>query len=122
MVQPFALFLPDKHVAKILKLKTYRLPNIGLCILLDLIGLTSYLLPVIGETEDLLWAPISGIIFYFLFGMKRFAVLGGIFSFLEEISPGLDFIPTFTIAWFLRKRELEKIPRDAKKIVSELSQ
>lgn len=92
-------------------MKKTRLPGIGLCIILDLIGLTSYLLPVIGETEDLLWAPISGIIFYFLFGKKRFGMLGGIFSFLEEISPGLDFIPTFTIAWFIRKHEIEKIPK-----------
>lgn len=89
-------------------MKKLRLPNIYLCILFDLIGLTSYLLPIIGETEDVFWAPISGIFFYFLFGRKRFGLLGGIFSFLEEISPGLDFIPTFTIAWFIRKQELAK--------------
>lgn len=38
-------------------------------------------------------------------------MLGGIFSFLEEISPGLDFIPTFTIAWFIRKQEVEKVKK-----------
>jgi len=37
-----------------------------------------------------------------MFG-KKFGALGSIFSFLEEISPGLDFIPTFTIAWFIKK-------------------
>jgi len=42
-----------------------------------------------------------------MFG-KKFGVMGGIFSFLEEISPGLDFIPTFTIAWFIRRYEIEK--------------
>jgi hypothetical protein len=72
-------------------------------------GMASYLLPVIGETEDLLWAPLSAIIFYFLFGKKKFGLPGSIFSFLEEISPGLDFIPTFTIAWFIRKKETEKL-------------
>ncbi|HEY9341219.1 MAG TPA: hypothetical protein VIQ23_06530 [Hanamia sp.] len=82
--------------------------SLYLCILLDLIGLTSYLLPVIGETIDMVWAPMSGIIFYFLFGMKKFGLLGGFFSFLEELAPGLDFIPTFTIAWFIRKREEDK--------------
>ena len=45
-----------------------------------------------------------------MFG-KRFGALGGIFSFLEEISPGLDFIPTFTIAWFIRKHEMEKVSK-----------
>ncbi|HXS56975.1 MAG TPA: hypothetical protein VN726_12680 [Hanamia sp.] len=89
-------------------MKRNALPPIYICIVMDLIGLTSYLLPVIGETEDLIWAPVSGIIFYFLFGRKRFGMLGGILSFLEEISPGLDFIPTFTIAWFIRKYEIVK--------------
>lgn len=83
------------------------LPAIGLCILLDLMGFISYLLPVIGEAEDIFWAPISGIIFYFLFGRKKFGLIGGVFSFLEEISPGLDFIPTFTFAWIIRKWEIK---------------
>jgi len=79
--------------------------------------MTSYILPIIGETEDIVWAPVSAIIFYFLFGKKKFGFLGAIFSFLEEISPGLDFIPTFTIAWFIRKRELGK-DSEIKKIKS----
>jgi len=77
-------------------------------------GMVSYLLPVIGETEDVLWAPLSAIIFYFLFGKKKFGLLGGVFSFLEEISPGFDFIPTFTIAWLIRKKEIEKWATDVR--------
>jgi hypothetical protein len=88
-------------------MKKKRLPSLTFCIILDCAGCISYLLPFFGEAEDLLWAPISGIIFYFLFG-RKFGVMGGIFSFLEEISPGFDFIPTFTIAWFIRKHEIEK--------------
>ena len=76
--------------------------------------MVSYLLPVIGETEDVLWAPVSAVIFYFLFGKKKFGLLGGVFSFLEEISPGFDFIPTFTIAWLLRKKEIEKWASDVR--------
>jgi hypothetical protein len=87
-----------------------HLPPLSVCILLDLIGCTSYLLPFFGEAEDLLWAPVSGVIFYILFG-KKFGALGGVFSFLEEISPGLDFIPTFTIAWFIRKHEMKKMTK-----------
>jgi len=95
-------------------LKRKFLPNIYLCLFLDLIGMVSYLLPVIGETEDVLWAPLSAIIFYFLFGKKKFGLLGGVFSFLEEISPGFDFIPTFTIAWLIRKKEIEKWATDVR--------
>ncbi|HWH63159.1 MAG TPA: hypothetical protein VNS50_07780 [Ginsengibacter sp.] len=80
-----------------------KLPSLKTCIILDLIGCASYLILPFGP----LWAIISGVIFYFLFG-KKFGVLGGIFSFIEELFPGIDFIPTFTIGWFIRKFEIEK--------------
>ncbi len=88
-------------------MKKQTLPDITLCIIMDLIGCASYVLPFLGEFTDLIWAPLSGMIFYSLFG-KRLGVLGGAFSFIEELLPGLDFIPTFTIAWFMRKKEIEK--------------
>jgi hypothetical protein len=88
-------------------LKKKFLPDVKLCIFLDLIGFISYLIPFLGEAEDIFWAPVSAIIFYFLFGRKKFGLIGGIFSFLEEISPGLDFVPTFTIAWLVRKYEMK---------------
>jgi hypothetical protein len=42
-----------------------------------------------------------------LFG-GRFGMLGGVLNFLEEIIPFTDIIPSFTIAWFIRKREVDK--------------
>ncbi len=83
------------------------LPELSLCITLDAIGCASYLLPFLGEFTDVVWAPVSGIIFYNLFG-KKLGLFGGAFSFIEELLPGFDIIPTFTIAWFMRKREMEK--------------
>ena len=88
-------------------MKKQTLPDITICIIMDLIGCASYVLPFLGEFTDLIFAPLSGMIFYSLFG-KRLGVLGGAFSFIEELLPGLDFIPTFTIAWFMRKKEIEK--------------
>ncbi len=90
-------------------MKIIKVPSLTTCIVLDLIGMASYLLPVLGEAFDFIWAPISGIIFYFLFGMKKFGMMGGLFALIEEISPGFDIIPTFTIAWVIRNRELKKI-------------
>jgi hypothetical protein len=84
-------------------MKKNRLPNLTTCIILDLIGCLSYIIPPFGP----IWAFISGIIFYFMFG-KKFGVFGGIFSFLEELIPGIDFIPTFSISWYMRKKEIEK--------------
>jgi len=83
------------------------LPNIGICILMDLIGMISYLFPGIGETIDIIWAPISGYVFYKLFG-GRLGLIGGILDFLKEILPFTDIIPSFTIAWFIRKNEIEQ--------------
>ncbi len=83
------------------------LPELSICIGLDAIGCASYLLPFLGEFTDVVWAPVSGIIFYNLFG-KKLGLFGGVFSFIEELLPGFDIIPTFTIAWFMRKREMEK--------------
>lgn len=83
------------------------LPNLPLCIFLDVLGYASYLIPILGEISDVVWAPVSGMIFFFLFG-KKLGIFGGMFSVIEEILPGLDFIPTFTIAWYMRKREIEK--------------
>ncbi len=83
------------------------LPNLSLCIFFDILGCASYLLPFLGEISDVIWAPISGLIFFLLFG-KRLGVFGGMFSVVEELLPGMDFIPTFTIAWYMRKKEIEK--------------
>jgi hypothetical protein len=76
------------------------LPSLAACIAMDLAGMASYAIPFLGEVIDLAWAPISAAIYLKMFGVKR-GMLGGIFNFVEELLPGLDIIPTFTISWFL---------------------
>lgn len=88
------------------------LPNIALCILLDLAGMASYFIPALGEVADAAWAPISAILFYTLFG-GRFGMIGGVLNFLEEIIPFTDVIPSFTIAWFIKKKELDKFIKES---------
>lgn len=83
------------------------LPSLVVCLLLDFVGYASFSLPLIGEFADLLWAPVSGFLFYRLFGGKM-GLLGGTFGFLEEFLPFTDFIPTFTIAWAMRYFGKEK--------------
>lgn len=69
-----------------------------LSILFDAIGCMTYLLPFLGEFVDIAWAPIAG---FLLARMYKGTVgtVGGIFAFVEELMPGLDFIPTFTLTW-----------------------
>jgi len=91
-------------------------PNIIICIFMDLIGMSSYFFPGLGEFIDVVWAPISGYIFFKLFG-GRLGVIGSVLNFLEEIIPLTDIIPSFTIAWFIRKRAIEKMIQKSVKIV-----
>ena len=79
-----------------------RQPSLVFCVLMDLIGYASYTIPVIGEFADLVWAPISAIIFFLTFGGWKGAI-GGIGNFLEELLPGTDFIPSFTLMWFMQR-------------------
>lgn len=83
-------------------------PNIGICIIMDLIGMATYIYPALAEFVDIVWAPISGLVFYKLFG-GRMGRIGGVLNFLEEIIPFTDIIPSFTIAWFIRKNEAAKL-------------
>lgn len=76
------------------------MPSLVSCLLMDFIGYASFGIPILGEALDLLWAPLSAIIFWKMFGFRK-GFLGGTFSFIEELMPGLDFIPTFTINWLL---------------------
>jgi hypothetical protein len=78
------------------------LPNIAFCLLMDLIGCASYIVPGIAEFLDVVWAPISAYIFYKTFGGKV-GQIGAAINFIEEILPGTDIVPSFTIAWFYKK-------------------
>ena len=69
---------------------------------MDAIGYATYALPLLGELGDVLWAPFSALVFYRMFGGWK-GGLGGIFNFLEELLPGLDFIPSFTLMWLWQR-------------------
>lgn len=77
-------------------------PSLLFCVMMDLIGCATYAIPGLGEFGDIIWAPISGIIFFITFGGWKGA-FGGMFNFIEELLPGTDFIPSFTIMWFLQR-------------------
>ena len=85
---------PEEQQAKYSKL--------FLSILIDLIGVLTYAVPAVGEAGDLAWAPISALLVYQLYGN---GLTTGI-AFAEELLPGLDIIPTATIAWLLENTDL----------------
>ena len=90
-----------------------RQPSLLFCIIMDLIGCASYAIPFLGEFSDIFWAPISAVIFFISFGGWKGA-LGGLGNFIEEILPGTDFIPSFTIMWLLQQYNKKKVNHPAR--------
>jgi len=77
-----------------------RSRDLVLSLFFDAVGYLSYTFPL-GFISDVIWAPISALILFFLY-RGFIGKIGGMVQFLEELSPGLDFIPTFTISWFYK--------------------
>ena len=67
-------------------------------IVFDLIGVSSLWGFGILEFTDLVWAPIAGYLMTKLYPGTS-GVAAGIFTTIEELLPGLDVIPSFTIMW-----------------------
>lgn len=75
--------------------------DLFLGILFDVIGMLTYAIPFFGEFADVIWAPISGLLMVWLYkGIT--GKIGGIISIVEELVPGMDFIPTFTLTWIYK--------------------
>ena len=67
-------------------------------IVFDLIGMLSFSIPLIGEFSDVVWAPLAGFLMTWMYKGKV-GKIAGIFTFLEEIIPFTDIIPSFTLTW-----------------------
>lgn len=72
--------------------------DLWLGILFDLIGMLSFSIPFVGEFGDVIWAPLSGFLMARMYKGTSGKV-AGVFSFVEELIPFTDFIPSFTLMW-----------------------
>ena len=72
--------------------------NLFLGILFDMIGMLSFTVPFLGEFSDVIWAPLAGYLMTWMY-KGTLGKIGGVLTFLEEILPFSDFIPTFTLTW-----------------------
>ena len=66
-------------------------------VLIDLVGSSSYLIPLLGEGFDVAWAPLSMI----LVGAMYDGVMPNLkyVALVEELLPFTDVIPTATLGW-----------------------
>ncbi len=72
-----------------------------LSLALDGVGMLTFLAPGIGEVVDLAWAPIAATANFLMFRGVTGAA-GGVGTLLEELLPGADWIPSFTITWGIK--------------------
>ena len=70
-----------------------------LSLLFDAIGMISFSIPFIGEFGDVIWAPLSGLIMVWMY-KGSMGKVAGVVTFVEEILPVTDIIPSFTLMWF----------------------
>jgi hypothetical protein len=70
-------------------------------IALDCVGMMTFLVPGLGEVADLAWAPIAAVANFLMFRGAT-GMVGGAGTFLEELIPGSDWIPSFTITWGIK--------------------
>lgn len=64
----------------------------------DALGMATMALPVIGPFLDLAWAPYAANKMREMYPGKK-GKLASVLVFLEEILPGTDIVPTFTLMW-----------------------
>ena len=69
---------------------TAKNKKLALSLLFDAIGFIPFI--------DLIWAPVSTYLMTQMYKGNKGKIAGAI-TFIEEILPGLDFIPTFTLMW-----------------------
>ena len=90
----------------------YKLLRKG--ILFDLIGIATMFVPFWGTIIDLIWAPYAAFQINKMYRGTQ-GKIAAVVVFLEEILPGLDIIPTFTLMWlytFIWKKNADDDPRN----------
>ena len=75
--------------------------QLALSLMFDAIGMATYLVPLIGEFGDILWAPIQAAYIYGMVGRSKLGVSLAAVGFAEEILPLTDFVPSCSITWFI---------------------
>ena len=82
------------------KTKDTKYKNLFLGLFFDAIGIitSSYIVPILGDFSDMIWAPLAAWLMTRMFKGRAGQAAGAV-TFVEEIIPGLDVVPTFTIMW-----------------------
>jgi hypothetical protein len=78
-------------------LPTDLMGKLVVSLVIDALGSSSYLLPVVGEAMDVMWAPMQTVLIMAMYDSVSPNLK--YLSFIEEILPLTDVIPSATIGW-----------------------
>ncbi|GEP51204.1 hypothetical protein FNO01nite_18760 [Flavobacterium noncentrifugens] len=81
--------------------ENYKTRDLLLGLLFDGIGMLSFTIPGIGEFSDVIWAPLAGFLMTWMY-KGAIGKVAGVFTFLEEILPFTDIVPSFTLMWIYK--------------------
>jgi hypothetical protein len=73
--------------------------RLGVSLTLDGVGSCSYLLPIVGEAFDVVWAPTQTVFIMALY--QHVSPNMSYVSFAEEMLPFLDVLPSATTGWMM---------------------
>jgi len=68
-----------------------------LSVMIDVAGDASFLIPGVGELEDIVWGPLAALLLKSLYGSNVIALI----TLTKELLPFTDFIPTATFAFVI---------------------
>jgi hypothetical protein len=102
--------------------------HLFLSIILDILGMTTYLIPLLGEAGDAIFAPFYGLAIFIMYRKSILsAAVGGTTGVVEELLPGTDVVPTATIMWiytyiFRKESTLKNFVKDKNKEIRALKE
>ncbi|NER13807.1 hypothetical protein GWK08_10175 [Leptobacterium flavescens] len=88
-----------------------KFTKLFLGLVFDAMGYVSFIIPGIGEFSDIIWAPLAAWLMTRMYKGTS-GQIAGVVAFVEELMPGLDIVPTFTLMWIytyvLRGKKADK--------------
>lgn len=88
----------ELEIETVSELKKDKTKKLLFGLLFDAIGMLSFTIPFVGEFSDVVWAPIAGFLMTTMY-RGRVGKIAGFLTFVEEIIPFTDMIPSFTLTW-----------------------
>ncbi len=82
--------------------KMEPLSQLGICLLLDVVGAATYFLPGVGELFDVVYAPIQATVAWSFFGGESWGKVWTGVALAEELLPFFDIFPSMTVGWMMK--------------------